>query len=206
MSKVTAFLSADNTKYLISKLYQLDRSQPISYYATSVPQWQKLWPRLNEFDSYQSLVWDPITELEFINQEFIAAYSMRETDDYKIKNRLETPEDYWNFDNDTAKKSDIVHSSMYRFNNTIPLYQMTSSRPYDADPTGSGLRGRSIKQFCLSHGDMQSVMDAVDRPYRQIDDDDVPYYGQTVDDSSTTLINTRWKTDPISTARASNLN
>lgn len=197
MSKLAIFLGPDNTRVLIKTLYQKHRKDGgtfhINTFNEQVPTLMANWKETHTLDTYESLVFDPVGEIEYINSCFVKTFwpMFSVGDDYKSIPKLQTPADYHNLD--TSSPEDIsVSSQVYRFDNNIPLYQKLPDRHYDRANEGSGLRGRSIEQDSYSVGDMDKLLNHVNKSYNKVDTNDVPYYGQLPDDSNDTLTSTLW--------------
>ena len=157
------------------------------------------WPNTQHLDAYESLRFDPITEMDKINQEFIKwvwpTILPHEGDAIKIPvdNTNWGPEEWRNMD---IKREDLdknIMNSEYRYDNTIPLYQRQPSRHYDYDDAGSGYTGRSISGPTHGIYDMDSVLEISNQPYEQNDTNDYSYYGQPKDTSTTLLVTTAWR-------------
>ena len=195
MSKTANFLKLSNQEILIKRMYQRhvrDGGQrPISTFREQVPQFMLSWKKTHTFDTYESLIFDPVSEMEAINNEFMDTFwpAFSVGDEYKTLPRLDTPADYHNLD--TKAPEDVwVSSSMYRDNNAIPIWQGTKlQRNQDRTHEGNGLTGRSLDQTTSSCGDLDELLKYIDRPYRTVDYlDDEPYYGQSRDEGTTILI------------------
>lgn len=197
--KSQVFLSDSNSQILIKKMYQKHKKDggtfPVSTFTEQVPALQAAWKQTALLDSYESLLFDPVSEMEAINSDFVSQYwpMFSVGDDFKSIKHLRTPADYHCMD--TSSVPDVVTTDeIYRFNNAIPLYQRLPDRHYDRSGEGSGLRGRSIEQTVNATGDMQRLLDRVNQPYHKVDTNDVRYYGQTTDESNDSLTSTVWKT------------
>jgi hypothetical protein len=207
MTKKSAFLKQDNQNKIIKFVYSRYKSESgvglsLDDISTIIKTKVLEWPELDHLDSYESLRWDPVVELEKINQNFINwiwpsiyPYEM-DVARKPMDNTNWGVEDYRNMDiMRPADESDafLVDNSQYRYDNTFPLYQRQPERHYDHE--GSGLRGRALdtSDSRSKYYNTDSVLEIANKPYRQNDTHDWPYYGQPSDDSSTLLINTMWK-------------
>jgi hypothetical protein len=194
MSKKAQFLNKNNKNKVIKLLYikhiNDGGTSSLKTFDDLVPTLMENWKSLNTIDTYESLTLDSAEELNFINELFISDHESTFTVDSEYKNikKLTTPQDYHSLDTQPPKNL-YVSNSTYRYNNTIPLYQLVPDRHYDRDSIG--VHGRSIDNDIREHGDlMSSIMAEIDKPYRQISDDDVD---KIPDDSQLSLVSTMWK-------------
>lgn len=199
MDKKSQFLSEHNKICLIRTMYARHKNDggtfTIATFQEQIPVLMRQWQIVPQLDTYESIIHDPESELEAINNDFVRTYwpMFSVGDNYKTVRKLETPADYHNLD--TCSAPDIVvTNSVYRYDNTIPLYQRLPDRHYDRDLDGSGLHGRALEQNVSSCGDMARLYEYTERPYKKVDDGDVEYYGQEVDDSSSELTAAIWRT------------
>lgn len=199
--KKEIFLSKTNTDKLSKQIYQTSLADGgrMKYDEISalVKTLQTTWDRTERLNKYESIRYDPVAEMDAINQDFITAHAVKFHSGYDwrtLKDNTNWSVDDWrNMDTGAGKQQTIVTGANYRFNNTIPLYQRQADRHYDVSDDGSGLRGVSLDQGNRETGDMDLLAEYADRPYRKVDDLDFPYYGQTTDESQTSLVSSLWK-------------
>ena len=190
LTKKDLFLSNTNINYLSKKLYEknLRSGNTLSYNGcyNIVVTLVKTFPDLDKLDTYESLIHNVYEEIDFLNQEFIKKYSkqVEANNDYKTITPTYkfTVDDYRNLDPE-PQEDKIVNNSMYRYDNTIPLYQRTMNiRHYDR--SNDGLVGRSLMNESSSSGyDMSKITEQVEKPYSKIDDNDKLYYGHEEENS-----------------------
>jgi len=184
-SKKSNFLNLRNVNHVMSKMYERHLASggkmEKEIFADQIPELMKGWPELDQFDSYQSLVYDPITELEYMNQLFMKEYQ----DKYSFgSDHLKIPRtdhmDVYGYRGLDAhgKESKIVSGGSYRFDNKIPIYQKVNHlRYHDKDNDGLYL-GRSIENLEQKRYNMNDVLDHTNKEYAKIDDNHEDYYGQ----------------------------
>jgi hypothetical protein len=205
MSKQQLFLRSENQTKIIKHIYSRYRSESgvgltLDDISNIIKTKVQDWPQLSHLDSYESLRWDPVVEIEKINQDFIKwiwpsiyPYEM-DVARKPVDNTNWGVEDYRNMDIARPNEGEetIVDNSQYRYDNTFPLYQRQPERHYDHE--GSGLRGRALdtSDSRSKYYNTNDVLAIANKPYRQNDTNDWPYYGQPNDDSSTLLLNTMW--------------
>lgn len=189
MLKKDRFLSNRNTKKVVSCIYKYHVESggklKLSLFQNQIPDLMKNWDKLEEIDSYESLVYDPITEIEHINKEFIDQHK-RMFNRFTQKNTITptykfTPENYRQFDAHDSKDI-IVQNSTYRFDNTFPIYQ-TSGHNRQYDRSNDGLHnGRSLDNLWNERYNMNELMEHIDKEYKTIDYNDKPYYGDVMNE------------------------
>jgi hypothetical protein len=150
-------------------------------FAHQIPELMRSWSKLSQLDSYESLVYDPITEMEYINNMFMEDHKQKYMfgpEQSKIP-RTDKLDVYGYRGLDVhGDESKIVSDNIYRFGNKIPFYQKVNHlRYHDRDNDGLYL-GRSIKHLEQKRYNMKEVMDHVNKEYAKIDDNHVDYYGQ----------------------------
>ena len=204
MSKRTSFLNPQNIQLLTKRIFRIHidgggESDPDEIRALIADLVQN-WVELDEFDRYESLIHDPISELEHINNMFIQRHRFsfsKGAEKHTITpTYLMRPEDYGKLDRDNDNNNDkVVSNGNYRYNNTIPLYQRSGhNRQYDT--SNDGLYYESKEGIMNQRYDMDAIDQVVDEPYKQIDDGHVPYYGQSDGIDRTAMVGTGWKQDP----------
>lgn len=198
------FSSIKNKTLLTKRLHERYKNEggtalSLSDFQILVPQNINKWPETKHLDAYESLVFDPLTEMDKINQDFIKWVwpSIVPDEMDAIKKPLDNtnwgPEEWRGMDIPREDLDKNTNNATYRYDNTIPLYQIQPARHYDYDADGSGYTGRSISSFTHGIWDTNDVFDISNKPYDQNDTNDFIYYGQPEDTSSTILINTAWK-------------
>lgn len=208
-TKKQMFMSTNNQNILIKKIYQRhveDGGQlTLDVFNLKIPHLMKSWHKLDSLDSYESLIWqDPDVELLKINEDFerMVWPEFSTGRDYKTIpfNYLAhaSAEDMRNLDIPRTCTDINTNNQMYRFDNTIPLYQRQPARWYARDNYNgdSGLKYASYEQPDQGNrfGDMSLVAETLDKPYKKVDTLDTPYYGQELDDYSYRLTDTLWET------------
>jgi hypothetical protein len=201
MLKRDRFLSTRNTKKVISNIYkyhvETGGKLKLPLFQKQIPDLMKKWDKLNQIDLYESLVYDPITEMEHINQEFINQHKNM-FNRFSHKNTITTthkftPESYRQFDAHESKDI-IVQNSTYRFDNTFPIYQ-TSGHNRQYDLSNDGLyNGRSLDNPMDKKYNMNELLDHIDKEYKTIDYNTKPYYGDVINEEFQHY--TGWKVDP----------
>lgn len=197
MSKTKYFLSDKNVQQMIKRIYLYAVNNgsevKIEKVKTEIPELMHSWSLTARLDSYESLLFDPLAEMEQINDEFFSKIIMDFIPQVEKLNKFETPADYHNFD--TSPAPDItISTQVYRNNNKIPINKIQPIRQYDRDEGGSGLKGRSIDTFIKGYPGMDEYEARMNKPYKRMDRNDTPYWGQTIEDSSTVFTNTLWRT------------
>ena len=190
--KKSIFLGIGNTDRVIKRFFLAHNndggSMPIETFREQIPHLMRSWRGTAILNSYESIGVDPVSEIEKANDDLFATYwnMFAVGDDYRRVPKFLTPADYTTYD--TTPRADVsVDKSVYRYNNTIPIYQQIPTRHYDRDADGSGLRGRSLQQETVERGSMADVWDTVNQPYKRVDTLDEQYYGQAPDDTTTRL-------------------
>jgi hypothetical protein len=159
---------------------------------------QAKWPHTQHLDSYESLVYDPVTEQDKIYQDFSKWIWPTIVPDEMdaIKKPLDNTnwgvEEWRNMDVPRENLDKNVDQETYRYDNNIPLYQIQPDRHYDRDHNGSGYTGRSLNNPTHGIWNMDEAYAIANKPYDKNDTNDFPYYGQPSDTSNTLLITTAW--------------
>lgn len=189
--KKTKFLHPRNIQYIRGRIYARhiktgghDKSPVI---VDAIMKEIPIWLKEQNLDGYESLVhYDVDSEMEAINNAFIRDFQLKHKGLFKNEERNTITAthkfdmyDYRNFD---AYKGDrfFVNSgkdSVYRYNNSIPVYQWcNNTRNYDRDNT-EGLRNRGSVNTIDRGFRHDRILDIVNGDYDQIDNLDKPYYG-----------------------------
>jgi hypothetical protein len=192
-SKKLQFLCDLNVKAMTKRIYNAHQreggSRPLAYFCEHVAGLMQGWPRLEYIDTYESLVSDPETEMDQINQDFYREMieQFLPAGGFARVKKLETVDDYLNFDIQRDPPP-VVNASVYRDGNRIPVNRKPIIRHYEND----GVHGQSLGRKNKEMPGMDELWEAVNRPYEKIDRNDVPYYGQREDEGTTALMNTAW--------------
>lgn len=188
-SKKARFLDDVNIAYLTKRMYNRHVADGgrISYdvFRKQVPEFMNNWRELDKLDSYESLIhWDPEVELEKINEDFVEMYwDMYHigADRQRVHDNTNWGVDQWRNMDTTAARPQTVDASAYRYNNTFPKYQVPPPRHYDRGNDGllgyKSREGHSHGRF----GDMNLILEEVEKPVSEMDEMDIPYYGQQLD-------------------------
>lgn len=199
MSKTSKFLSDINIQTIIKLIYQKhvdDGGQKlISTFIEQIPHLMANWNKTPLLDSYESIAFDEVSEIEAINLDFISTYwpLFSVGDDYKNIKALNTPEDYHNLD--TTKTPDLyTQTNIYRDKNAFPVWQRSRYKYMDRTREGNGMQGHSIELVPTSCGNMEDYLVRTNIPYAKIDNLDIPYYGQSTNEGVSALTSTMWKT------------
>lgn len=192
-TKTARFLSAANTNILVSAMYARHQADggtlSLATLREQIPVLMRQWQQLPILDSYESLVYDPISELEIINQEFLTTYwpmYMAGKSVFRLP-KFDRPEDYHTMDTQLSNPDRVVSDTMYRHGNKIPWWQWTMKKQLDTSPAGQGIHGRSLSTRLVPKGDMAEVLARAAESYDRTGVTDYP-----VDDSDTSLVATRW--------------
>lgn len=195
MSKKAIFLSTDNVAQMVKRIFIAHQNdgggQAVRYFNEQIAGIMNKWPRLDYVDSYESLTNDIESEMTQINNDFF-----KNTVDqflpgagFKKIKKLETVDDYLNYD--IQREPDVtVNAETYRDENRIPVNRKPILRQYDR--SSEGIRGRSLSQKTKEIPGMDELWEHVNKPVVPMDRNDVRYYGQSTDDSSSLLMNTSW--------------
>lgn len=156
-------------------------TRELSEFITTIKNLMYTWDQLDYIDSYESLTNDD-SELIKINSDFYATLS-RYINVIQVK-KLSTVDDYLNYDIE-REPDRMVNNSMYRFNNQFTVNRKTA-RHYE---TKSTLTGRSLTNSAKVSMGMDELWSAVNQGTNQsVDRNDVSYYGQAGDDSTSLLV------------------
>ncbi len=188
MSKTQLFLSQSNIKNVIKTVYsRYEGTYTISNITEQIPSLMQKFPQLQIFESYESLIYDEDAEIQNLNNLFVKSLDAIFVDkSITTLKKLSSPEDYHNYDMVRPDLDIYTTPDVYRYNNTIPLYQRQPARHYDFGLEGSGLHGRSIETLEKGYDNTDEILQHANKPYKTIDTNDVPYYGQDYEDDVTT--------------------
>jgi hypothetical protein len=199
MLKRKRFLKESNRNKILTTLYEIHvnsgGTRDIEKISKELIVPMKEWKQLEEMERYESLVHDPIVEIEMMNKMFVKDFRfLYELDGNKntiTRTHELRPEDYGQLDLHNGDSKDVdVSASMYRFNNTIPIYQASGhNRQYDL--SNDGLKYKSTIALENEKYDMQTLYDTVDTEYSTIDQHTPMYYGDPKNNNTAlTMTNT----------------
>lgn len=212
MSKKSRFLECKNIQRVTSKLAYINHSHggKVGYdvLVLQIPKLMKAWKFIDDFEKIETLMHDDFeSELEWFNDKFVKEHKKLYEKEAHVEPFKRTHEldvyGYRSLDYH-QQETKMVDNSMYRYNNTIPLYQKVGHmRHYDRDNDGL-YQGRSIDTFqATRYGDnMTKLLTHINKPYTKMDDHHMDYSGYTGHlpsaSSSTTLMFTGWNIPPES--------
>lgn len=186
MSKLNKFLSIENQNELIKKMYQFHikdgGKMSVTMFKIQIPELMNHWKRLDSLDCYESLVYSELDdEINYINKLFMNDYKMMyETgaeNTTLTPTHIMMPEDYGKLDIARSNK-DTLDISWDNYRSNKINIDKTSRHIRNYDRSNEGYTGRSIETQIGQKYDMSEFIDNVEKPYQDIDDLDVPYYGQ----------------------------